>query len=84
MYESPITKIVSDISSQVVKNQEDQLICEVRQKIGYDIDKDELIKALNYDREQYDKGYLDGLKVKQERIFSNGKLSGGRTAKKKI
>ena len=39
---------------------------EVRQNIGYDIDKDELIKALNYDRDQYNKGYVDGIKAKQE------------------
>ena len=32
----------------------------MRQTIGYQIDKAELIKALNYDREQYDKGYQDG------------------------
>lgn len=66
MYESPITQMVSDITSQMIKNQEDQFMYEIQQKIGYNIDKDELIKALNYDREQYDKGYLDGLKAKQE------------------
>lgn len=66
MYESPITQMISDISSQMVKNQENQLMYEVRQNIGYDIDKDELIKALNYDRNQYNKGYVDGIKVKQE------------------
>lgn len=66
MYENPITQMISDISSQMVKNQENQLMYEVRQNIGYDIDKDELIKALNYDRDQYNKGYVDGIKAKQE------------------
>ena len=61
MYESPITQIMSDISSQIVKNQEDHLMCEVRQSIGYDIDKEELLKALQYDRYQYEKGYNEAL-----------------------
>ena len=29
---------------------------------GIEVDKDELIKTLAYDREQYEKGYADGLK----------------------
>lgn len=66
MYESPITQIVSDISSQMIQNQENQLMYEVRQKMGWDIDKDELIKALQYDRDQYNKGYADALKNKSE------------------
>ena len=44
----------------MVKKEEDQFVCEVRQTIGYNIDKSELIKALNYDRDQYEKGYQDG------------------------
>lgn len=44
----------------MVKKEEDQFVCEVRQTIGYNIDKLELIKALNYDRDQYEKGYQDG------------------------
>lgn len=62
MYESPITQIIADISSQVRETQDGRLIYEVQQAIGYEIDKEELIKALNYDREQYQKGYKDGCK----------------------
>lgn len=32
------------------------------QRVGVNVDKDELIKALQYDRGQYDKGYADGYK----------------------
>ena len=60
MYESPITQNIADISSQIVQAQDEHLIYEVRQAIGYDIDKEELIKALKYDRDQYQKGYEDG------------------------
>ena len=59
-YESLITRIENQLLSEMRKNEEDQFMCEVRQTIGYNIDKSELIKALNYDREQYEKGYQDG------------------------
>lgn len=62
MYESPIDQIVADISSQVKKAQDGRLVYEVQQTIGYEIDREELIKALNYDRDQYQKGYEDGRK----------------------
>ena len=60
MYESLITQVVSQASSDMIKNQENQLMVEIRQMIGWDIDKEELIKALKYDRNQYDKGFSDG------------------------
>lgn len=66
MYENPITQVISDMANQIVQNQENQFMYEIRQKIGYDIDKEELIKALRYDRDQYNKGYADGIKAKQE------------------
>ena len=59
-YEIPITRIQNQVLEEMVKKEEDQFMCEVRQTIGYNIDKSELIKALNYDREQYEKGYQDG------------------------
>lgn len=59
-YKSPIIRIQNQLLSEMVKKEEYQLMCEVRRTIGYNIDKSELIKALNYDRGQYDKGYQDG------------------------
>lgn len=50
---------MSEIQQQIEKQQEDQVMLTVNQSIGYDIDKQELIKALQYDREQYSKGYRD-------------------------
>lgn len=72
MYESPIEKIYSDIQSQIIKQDEEHMMCAVNQATNYIVDKEELIKALQYDREQYDKGYKDGKikifeKVKQAR-----------------
>lgn len=61
MYESPITEFVSDVASEIVKEREDSLIMQIKQEVLYDIDKEGLIKALKYDRQQYEKGYADGL-----------------------
>ena len=61
MYVSPIEKIYGDIRSQMIENDENQLMGSVTQSIGYKVDKDELIRALQYDRQQYEKGYKDGL-----------------------
>lgn len=36
--------------------------------LGIHVDKDELVKALNYDRHQYLKGYRDGLAEAEKRI----------------
>jgi len=62
MYESPINKIYRDIQSQIIKQDEEHMMYAVNQAIGYTVDKEELIKALQYDREQYKKGYKDGKK----------------------
>lgn len=52
-YESPI-EIAEKMSNQVEKD-----IMEVVLSYGIKVDKDELVKALSYDRKQYEKGYAD-------------------------
>ena len=59
MYESPINLIVTDIYNQMQKQQEEEVYKAVLHYVP-DVDKAELIRALRYDREQYDKGYADG------------------------
>lgn len=56
MYESPI-QLTSNVRTEV-----DNEIYRAIMKYGVNVDKDELIKALRYDRDQYDKGYTDGVK----------------------
>ena len=53
-YESPI-----EIVYREMKNQLENDVYSVMQSYGIKVDKDELIKALEYDREQYLKGYAD-------------------------
>lgn len=55
MYDSPITVYYEDIEKRV----EGDLVKTVV-RLGFDVDEKELMKALNYDREQYQKGYKDG------------------------
>ena len=61
-WESPITKIYGDIHNEIVRQDEENCTFAIEQAIGYRVDKEELIKALQYDRNQYDKGYNDGRK----------------------
>lgn len=60
MYESPINLVVQDIETQMVQKEE-QMILEAIRKCDVVVDKNELIKAINYDRNQYSKGYKDGV-----------------------
>lgn len=60
MWESPIN-IYHTISDMVTEEIDGNIIVEVKKQLGIDINKDELIKAINYDRNQYEKGYQDGL-----------------------
>lgn len=63
MYNSPI-KMISRVVDNAIKEQQKQeetmIMAEITKQIGVDVDKDELIKALNYDRQQYEKGFVDG------------------------
>ena len=65
-YESPITRIYKDMETQIVKDGENQIFQAI-QKCDIVVDKQELIKALQYDRGQYEKGYNDGLKAGYEK-----------------
>ena len=55
MYESPITQILGEMQTQYEND-----CMKVVQQCGFDVNKEELIKALSYDRNQYSKGYEDG------------------------
>ena len=59
MYESPIELVVSQFKSEIIKQQENEVLKAV-QNVGVNVNKAELIRALAYDRDQYDKGYADG------------------------
>lgn len=55
-YNSPITIAVRKYEGEFNEFVENEVIRAVN-KVAVYVDKEELIKALNYDREQYDKGF---------------------------
>ena len=59
MYNSPIEKIYGELQTQIVQEDENMVMKAIRE-VGINVDKEELIKALQYDRNQYTKGYEDG------------------------
>ena len=79
-YEAPIEINIEedfpDYGSMAVSEIEN-IICSAVLKVGITVDKEELIKALRYDRGQYEKGYADGkrdameaLQVEQEKTVT--------------
>lgn len=68
MYESPIElmytppEITSELIRDSVTNEVEAAIYKAVQDVHIDVDKKELIKALKYDRGQYEKGYGDAKK----------------------
>lgn len=62
-YESPITAIYEQIENQITQDFENRLMAEVKMKVDVNVDKDELLKALEYDRHQYEKGRDDAIEV---------------------
>lgn len=66
MYKSPIEIIQTEMQMQM-----DGEILKAVQGVGIDVNKEELLKALAYDREQYVKGYKDGVKEFADRLKKN-------------
>lgn len=63
MYESPIKILQDQIAKDFARKIDEETgkaIYEATQRIGITVDDNELLKALRYDRGQYDKGYDDG------------------------
>lgn len=55
MYKSPIEIIIGNMQTQF-----DDEIFRAVQNVGINVDREELLKALEYDRGQYDKGWEEG------------------------
>ena len=57
-YESPVAVYYEDMLTRIRDSADGQIMAEI--KMYVDVDKDELIKAMNYDRNQYATGYRNG------------------------
>ena len=60
MYRSPIEIFMTDIQHQI-EQQRDEEIYKAVVSVGINVDKEELIRALRYDRGQYEAGLLEGM-----------------------
>ena len=60
MYKSPITLMVEEIAREEMKKFDEWAMENIKQQMHLEIDRDELLKALEYDRAQYDEGFTDG------------------------
>lgn len=63
MYENPIEMICKDLETKINTDFENKVMCEINRQMEIKIDKHELTKALQYDRDQYNKGYSDAEKM---------------------
>ena len=73
MYESPIDIIYGEIETRLEGE-----VLKATQRVGVNVNKEELLKALQYDRGQYLKGYKDGMNAGgwipcSERLPEDGK-----------
>lgn len=60
MYESPITLMIKEMAGRAAKHLDEETFKAVRVVLPA-VDQEELIRALRYDRGQYQKGYADGM-----------------------
>lgn len=74
MYESPIEMIYGQIQSRVAEDLDNHIYKAVR-NVGINVDKEELIRALNYDRDQYQKGFEDGYRKKEEELLGENDVN---------
>lgn len=71
MYKSPIDIVQTGMRVKIENG-----IIKTVQDVGINVDKAELLKALAYDREQYQKGFADGRVAGHEWISVKDRLPG--------
>lgn len=59
MYQSPIS-IYETAMQTVMEQKENAIVAKVQTALGVQVGKEELLRALQYDRGQYEAGYKDG------------------------
>lgn len=67
MYKSPIS-IYETAMQTIMEQRENAILAKVQDAFGVQVDKEELIRALRYDRNQYEAGYKDGLADAKEEL----------------
>lgn len=62
MYKSPIDVVFGEMQTRLVQDHENQILRAV-QSVEVHVNKYELVKALQYDRDQFEQGYKDGIET---------------------
>ena len=70
MYKSPVEIYATDPIVRDVAREKDKWVIESVQSLGIDVDRNELIKALSFDRNQYLKGYQEAIQRLSPKWFS--------------
>ena len=66
-YKSPIEITIGQFRWEQEKRIEGEVFSAI-QEVGINVYREELVKALQYDRDQYYKGYKDGVKAKADTV----------------
>ena len=61
-YESPISMEIRKVTEKIAEERDNQILAAIQEECQIKIDKFELMRALNYDRDQYKKGFEDAKK----------------------
>ena len=62
-YESPVDVYIRNMVTDLQEKRDGEICAQIEEQIGVHVDKDEMMKALAYDRDQYEKGYRRGYAV---------------------
>lgn len=65
---SPIEFVYQNAQKTYLEQIEGHIMARCEEVLGVKVDRDELIKAMNYDREQYKKGFENGYKQRDKEI----------------
>lgn len=66
-YESPVDVYIRHVAEEIEEQREGAITAQICEQIGVNVDKDELVRALNYDRNQFNEGYRKGYFAAMER-----------------
>lgn len=66
-YEPPILGAINQMVNNIQEQRDNAIMVQIREQIGVNVDKNELIRALNYDRNQFNEGYKKGYRDATER-----------------
>lgn len=65
---SPVELIYEDAKTIFLEQTDEHIMARCEATLGVKVDRDELIKAMHYDREQYKKGFENGYKKRDAEI----------------